>query len=105
MMARRSAAAKQRRTAARPPRGRPFPPGVSGNPKGRPPVGKALAEQIRAIGDEVVDKRVGWTRLEVVLRRLYSDAMAGRHGATQILLDRGWGRPLPADTERWRDPG
>jgi len=33
-------------------RGRPFPPGVSGNPKGRPLKGHSITETIRAMMDE-----------------------------------------------------
>lgn len=70
-----------------------FKPGQSGNPKGRPPLGLSAAEKFRAIGEEVVDAERGWTRLDLVIRRLYADAAGGKHGAAAILLDRGWGKP------------
>jgi hypothetical protein len=77
-----------------------FKPGKSGNPKGRPPVGKSLAEIVRAVGAEPTVE--GIPRIEAVVRRLYRDAEAGRHGATALLLDRGFGK-VPLIVETWRD--
>ena len=73
-----------------------FKAGVSGNPKGRPPVGKSIAELVRSIGNEVLDEQRNWTRIDVLLRKLYQDANNGKHAAAQIILDRGWGKaPQP----------
>ena len=73
-----------------------FKAGVSGNPKGRPPVGKSIAELVRTIGNEVLDEQRNWTRIDVLLRKLYQDANNGKHAAAQIILDRGWGNvPQP----------
>lgn len=70
-----------------------FKAGVSGNPKGRPPVGQSIAELVRSIGNEVLDEQRNWTRIDVLLRKLYQDANNGKHAAAQIILDRGWGKP------------
>jgi len=77
-----------------------FQKGKSGNPKGRPPVGKSLAEMIRAVADEPSD--AGVSRLDAVIRRLFRDAESGRHAATALLLERGWGK-VPLVVESWQD--
>jgi hypothetical protein len=66
--------------------GRPFPPGVSGNPGGRP---KDVGE-VRALARK-------YTLLAVnTLVRLAksADKDAVRATAAAALLDRGWGRPV-----------
>lgn len=90
-------AVKQRGTGKRRARarGRPFPKGISGNPKGRPAVGKSLAEVIRRVGDEI-DERKRMTRIEISVRALFT--AAGRKNmvgvkAAQLLFERGWGKP------------
>lgn len=83
------------------PHGHRFQKGKSGNPKGRPPVGKSLAEIIRRISEET-DESEQITRLEVAVRRLFKDAKNGRHGATALLFDRGWGK-VPLVVESWQD--
>lgn len=54
-------------------------------------VNKQLAEIIRAIGSEQIDPQTGWTRVAVVVRRLYSEAMSGKVDAAKLLFERGWG--------------
>jgi len=78
--------------------GRRFQPGESGNPKGRPPVGKSLAEAVRRVGDEVVDrgKYKGQPRVDVLIRALFAQGTKGNARAAAVLLDRGWGKaPQP----------
>lgn len=85
-------------------------PGQSGNPKGRPRAGLALAEAIRARGDEVItigkgDEAIIATRLEHILRTLYERAQVGDTRATDIILDRLAGKPrqsieISGDDER-----
>ena len=75
----------------RPPKATKFPPGKSGNPKGRPkgsrPVGKVLQDIIQ---QKVVVTEGGRTRripaLEVMLRRLANDAMRSDQKAIKLLL-------------------
>ena len=70
-MAAESAGTKQRR-------GRPFPPGVSGNPKGRPKGSGPSAKLRAAIAKEVPD----------VIARLVELAKGGDVQAAKVLLDR-----------------
>lgn len=80
--------------------GRPFKPGKSGNPKGRPPVGKSLAETVRAVAEEQ-DEETGRTRVQEVVRRLFKDAkLKGGERAAALLFERGWGKmttPIEVD--------
>jgi hypothetical protein len=97
--------AKQKKiTAKRPvsPHLRPWKPGQSGNPKGRPRTGLAAAELVRQMGDEPFGKI---TRLQAMIERLFHVAIDGRDEmaatrAATILLDRGWGKaPQPIEGE------
>ena len=70
--------------------GRPFPPGVSGNPGGRP---KGLASRIREItneGNDLVDFVVS------VFKGEHGEAARLRLEAATWLADRGFGRPAQA---------
>ena len=61
---------------------------------------RVLANMIRDIGEEVIDPKLGWTRVEALIRRLYNEAMAGKIQAAELLLDRGWGKiPTPVDVD------
>jgi len=64
---------------------KPWPKGVSGNPKGRP-------RQVRAATDVL-----GAQRCEALLRDQYARAMAGDASAAKTLIDRIW--PALARTE------
>lgn len=70
-MPRPPVAANSGKTAAPPP-GRPFPPGVSGNPAGRPK---------RSVAREFFEEKVsdGKTRAENVLEALYQTAVDRKH--------------------------
>lgn len=84
---------KERGNSAKKVRGRPFPKGVSGNPKGRPPKGETLTDAIReAIGED--GKRL-------VAEKLLSMAVGkGRQKAyfpaLKYLIDRLDGEPVKA---------
>lgn len=75
-----------------------------GNPGNNPHVlgkrrlklAKQLSDLIREIGEEVIDPQKGWTRLEAVVRRVYSDALSGKPAQQALLFERGWGKvPTP----------
>ncbi len=103
MASKRRPPAKQAVSGLKRTAGGRFPPGQSGNPKGRPPVGKSLAEVVRRIGEEPLT--VGgqqWTRLEAVIRRLYQDAIAGKERSAELLFDRGFGRAVQPIAD-WRE--
>lgn len=67
------------------------------SPKTRPQHVNAatLGRLIRDIGDEVIDPKTGWTRIEAVIRRLFQEALSGKVQSTDLLLERGWGK-VPA---------
>ena len=72
------------------PRGRPFPKGVSGNPKGRPRSGEALAEYIRALSGP--DGKVYVDKLHALAVGKHKDTRS-RLVAIATLLERGFGKP------------
>jgi hypothetical protein len=54
-----------------------------------------LAEAVRAVGDEVVEKGKykGKTRLEALIRSLYAHGTKGNARSAVLLAERGWGKP------------
>lgn len=58
----------------------------------------ALGRLVREIGDEVIDRDTGWTRIEAVIRRIYQDALSGKAAQQELLLERGWGK-VPASLD------
>jgi hypothetical protein len=66
------------------PRGRPFPPGQSGNPGGRPATSKEFRELARNYSAGA-------------LRKLYAIALGGTGSAAvracELIIERAWGRP------------
>lgn len=106
MAAKSRSSAKQQGSSGKrkPPPGKPWPKGVSGNPKGRPPVGQSLAEIVRKVGDEYDPKKRA-TRIEAVVRAMFKAAahpnLTGVKAAGWI-ADRGWGKtPQPIEID-WR---
>lgn len=67
-----------------------FKKGVSGNPKGRPPVLRPLKEVIEKILNE---EQNGITALEAVIIALHRRAVKGDTAAIRELLDRYYGKP------------
>ncbi len=78
------------------PRGRPFKPGTSGNPGGRPRVVAEVRELARAHGAEAVEALVQ------LMRRGAREETRVR--AAEALLDRGYGRPAQAITGDGENP-
>jgi hypothetical protein len=66
------------------PRGRPFPKGTSGNPKGRPKEHEDVKRAAREYTVESIARLAHWMR---------SDDPRASVMAAEKLLDRGWGRP------------
>ena len=64
--------------------GRPFQPGESGNPDGRPTINRELAASAREFTPEILKRLKHW---------LGSDSYKASLGAASILLDRGYGKP------------
>lgn len=61
---------------------------------------RQLQGLIQEIGKEIISEETGWTRLEVVVRKLYTDAMSGKTAAVALLFERGWGRvPTPVQVD------
>lgn len=69
--------------------------GQSGNPKGRPPVGRAFAEALRAVGEEDGN-------LEAVARMVWERARGGDMRAVGMLADRLDGKPYKG--EEYQEP-
>ena len=67
---------------------------MSGNPKGRPPVGETLAEQVRAaLAEQGPDGKV---HLQAIIHQAIRDARSGDKDARNWLADRGYGKaPQP----------
>ncbi len=87
-------AEKQRKNSGRkPPRGRPFEPGKSGNPKGRPRGPLCLTDSLKKELDKVCpsDKQ-GRTWGAVLVERFLEVAMSGSVTAMKELLDRTDGK-------------
>ncbi len=67
-----------------PPRGRPFKPGQSGNPKGRPKIDREVRALARQYTAEAIERLVFWMR---------STNAKASVAAANAILDRAWGKP------------
>ena len=76
----------------KPPVGKRFKKGTSGNPKGRPPKEFALNEHIREIANQPIGKTKK-TMLENVVNTVYQEALSGNMTAVNFLADRILGKP------------
>lgn len=74
------------------PGNKPFPKGVSGNPKGRP----KLPDIREALAKILADEKDGYTALEATLMALRAKAVRGDIRAAEALLDRAFGKPKQA---------
>jgi hypothetical protein len=85
-----------------PVKGRPFQKGQSGNPKGRPPKGRALTEILQA----ALDKKVkGPGNKTVERKRLMAERVADAVSTGYVNLpdDEGKERRVPLTASDWRD--
>jgi hypothetical protein len=90
---------------------KPFRPGESGNPDGRPPAPKCLRDLAKRIGTEAYSGASqkylgkGYSNLEVMLRIAWDIALTGAPWAIVYLSDRMEGRPKqPVELEDKRGP-
>lgn len=72
------------------PRGRPFIPGQSGNPKGRPKKIPALDKLLSDVLGSVEDED---SEMKAVINALIARAKKGDVRAAEVLLDRAYGKP------------
>ena len=82
-----------------------FKAGVSGNPNGRPQNKQSIPDLLRKIGSEEgsVD---GWSKLEVVLRKVFGFAVDGRAWAVQFIADRTEGKAIERSanvSDEWKE--
>jgi len=70
---------------------RPFKPGQSGNPKGRPRGTKSIPDILRKIGKQ--PGKGGNTRLDDIMEKVYALAEKGMPWAVQFVADRMEGKP------------
>jgi len=73
---------------------KPWGPGQSGNPAGRPTKPKCIPEILRRIGEEESQVDPSMTKLEALLRRVYEFAARGEAWAVEFIADRTEGRPV-----------
>ena len=69
--------------------------GQSGNPKGRPPTARAIAEHIRAAGAAPVSEADPRPRLDALTDHLWNMALAGDRFAIRLLMEYIIGKLLP----------
>ena len=73
----------------------PWTKGHSGNPRGRPPSGHALADLLRAAGTAPFSEDDPRPRQAAFAEKLWAMALAGDLPAMRLLLEYILGKPLP----------
>tara|TARA_Y100001963_G_C6792847_1_gene456654 strand:- start:81 stop:479 length:399 start_codon:yes stop_codon:yes gene_type:complete len=69
-----------------------FKKGQSGNPNGRPKGSRSIPDMLLKIGSEDGTKDGQYTKLEVVLRRVFEYALDGKSWAVEFIADRTEGK-------------
>lgn len=72
-----------------------FKKGQSGNPKGRPKKGSAIADILNEIGKETIEvdgRKI--TKREAVMKKVYAEAIKGNNWAVQFIADRTEGKAI-----------
>jgi len=69
-----------------------FKKGVSGNPNGRPKGTRSIPDMLLKIGGEDGTKNGQYTKLEVVLRRVFEFALEGKSWAVEFIAERTEGK-------------
>lgn len=69
-------------------RGRPFAPGTSGNPRGRPRREDCISNILRALGDEKIGPDAEHSRREILGRVIWRGALAGDLSMARWLCDK-----------------
>ncbi len=78
-------------TPRKKPPGRPWKPGESGNPAGRPPNPESITNLMREVGNMIGPD--GRTRKEALVEKLWKLAEGGNMRAAEYLIDRQEGKP------------
>ena len=74
---------------------KPYKKGQSGNPKGRPKKGSAIADILNQIGDETIQAGPELiTKREAVMRKIFAEAVKGNMAAIHFIADRTEGKAL-----------
>ena len=73
--------------------GKGWKPGESGNPNGRPIKVRSIPDILHKIGDEEGTVSGKYTKLDVVLRKVFDFALEGKSWAVQFIADRTEGKP------------
>ena len=80
---------------------KPFKPGQSGNPKGRPKKENCIPDILRMIGEEIAKDKAGnpisgeageMNKREFVLRKVFDFAVKGQSWAVQFIAERTEGK-------------
>ena len=84
--------AKQRKNRGKASNLKPWKPGQSGNPNGRPPKPRCIVDALRSIGNEPFGEYE--SRIEALCRLVYDLALKGTPWAVQFIADRTEGKPI-----------
>lgn len=86
---------EQKKKRGNPQNLKPFKPGQSGNPKGRPKKGSAIADILNEIGEEKIKfGGLETTKKRAVLMKVYQMAVKGESWAVHFIADRTEGKAV-----------
>uniref|UniRef100_A0A6M3IGT4 DUF5681 domain-containing protein n=1 Tax=viral metagenome TaxID=1070528 RepID=A0A6M3IGT4_9ZZZZ len=83
---------KQAKSKRKMPQGNPWKPGQSGNPAGRPKKINTIPDILRSIGEEEGTRDGKYTKLDVVMRKVFEFALDGKSWAVQFIAERTEGK-------------